>query len=284
MANGDLVKLGTLYINNIKQLNPTNPIKGGNIPNYSSGNIEIRDSDNDDNYKINWIKVTIGKNNLLIADRNILVGISWDTLNAQGLITGKDVIINGHNYKLRVLTGGSNFSNRDSGGTPTTNEWDKIIANNTNKTNLTNIAWNWQTCLSWNQERYSPDTTASIARGGSSVIHIDNIRSSSSEIGLGWRPVLESPNKNKFLIKQNNNYISIKPKFYNNGNYIPLTLEGGTIPNTNDFTNNGFDDLQNLLVENDKSSVVSIDKGNIGEGKYFSINFPSDFLGISNIR
>lgn len=54
---------------------------------------------------------------------------------------------------------------------------------------------------------------------------------------------------NKFLIKQNNQYYSIKPEFYTNGNYSPLTLtSGNTYPNNNDYNNNGFDDVSALCT------------------------------------
>lgn len=54
--------------------------------------------------------------------------------------------------------------------------------------------------------------------------------------------------KYKFLLKQNNQYYTIKPEYYSNGQFQPLTLEGGTTPNENDYENFGFDDLNDLLV------------------------------------
>lgn len=54
---------------------------------------------------------------------------------------------------------------------------------------------------------------------------------------------------NKFLIKQNNQYFSIKPEFYSNGNYSPLTLAGSnSMPNADDYNNNGFDDVGALCT------------------------------------
>lgn len=52
----------------------------------------------------------------------------------------------------------------------------------------------------------------------------------------------------KFLIKQNNQYYTIKPEHYQNGQFQPLTLEGGEQPNENDYENFGFDDLNDLLI------------------------------------
>ena len=193
MADGDVIKLGTFYLNGTKQARPTYPWQNGstpssapgagNIPTYSSGNIEIKDTDSNDAYKINWIEVNDGGGKLLIADRNLLVSVSWDTLNSQGLISGKNIIIDGQQYKLRLLTGGSNYRNGNyDGGTPNNNEWDRIICNeggfsdlptpnssdldtNTNETDRVgthNGKWNWYCCYSWVQETYSPLTVVGL--------------------------------------------------------------------------------------------------------------------------
>lgn len=226
MANGDLVKLGTFYLNGTKQARPTYPWQNGstptgapgagNIPTYSSGNIEIKDTDADDAYKIQWIEVNDTTNNkkLLIADRNLLVSASWDTLNAQSLITGKTVTIDGQQYKLRVLTGGSNYrsgSDNYSGGTPTDNEWDRIIANEaafsglptpsttdldstqneTDRLGTHNQKWNWYNCYSWSQETFSPNSSYRVLRGCCSARYFGNYGSNYDSYAVGWRPVLE---------------------------------------------------------------------------------------------
>ncbi|MEA4827616.1 MAG: hypothetical protein VB130_13455 [Clostridium sp.] len=203
MANGDLIKLGTFYLAGTKQARPTYPWQNnttpsgspgtGNIPNFSAGQaIEIRDTDANDGYKINWIEVNDGAKRLLIADRNLLVNVSWDDLNALGLITGKSITIDGQQYLLRVLTGGNNYRNSSdayAGGTPTNNEWDRIITNessfsglpvpNTNDLDTSqnetdrqgthNTKWNWYYCYSWVQETYLPNTATRVVRGCSSA-------------------------------------------------------------------------------------------------------------------
>lgn len=52
----------------------------------------------------------------------------------------------------------------------------------------------------------------------------------------------------KFLLKQNNQYHTIKPEYYSNGQFQPLTLEGGEQPNENDYESFGFDDVNDLLM------------------------------------
>ena len=114
MANGDLIKLGTFYLNGVKQPRPTKPWgtdstppgapSAGDIPVFSAGqSIEIRDTDPNDAYKIQWREVNDGSKKLLISDRVLLVNVSWDDLNAQGLIFGKTITIDGQQYKLQLM-------------------------------------------------------------------------------------------------------------------------------------------------------------------------------------
>ncbi len=198
MATGDLIKLGTLYLNGTKQARPTRPWQNGytpsgapgagNIPQFSAGQtIEIRNTDSDDAYKIQWIEVNDGGKKYLVADRVILVSVSWDDLNAQSLIFGKTVTIDGQQYKLRSLTGGSNRRNNDwyAGGTPTNNEWDRWIVNeaglsglptpsssdldsstvDADRTGTHNQKWNWYCVYSWAQETYAENGSYRAVRG-----------------------------------------------------------------------------------------------------------------------
>ncbi len=69
----------------------------------------------------------------------------------------------------------------------------------------------------------------------------------SSEIGRIQYIEIYSP---KYLIKDGkNNIYSIKPEFYNNGQFQSLALDGKINPNDNDFINNGFDDLTLLTQD-----------------------------------
>lgn len=223
LANGDIVKLGTLYAGGSKQLRPTLPWRNdsdpggagsvGNIPNYSSGNIEIRDTDGSDAYKMQWIEVKVGSVTYLVADRVCLVRVSWDTLHSQSLIFGKTITIDGQQYKVRSMTGGSNYRGSDNyaGGTPTDNEWDRIITNEAgfsglptpNSTDLAsgpnasqkagvhNQKWNWYGVYSWCQEAYTSQTGRRAIRGYTSARVWDNRPSSNVYSNYGFRPVLE---------------------------------------------------------------------------------------------
>lgn len=82
----------------------------------------------------------------------------------------------------------------------------------------------------------------------------------------------ESINTNKFLLKQNNQYYTLKSEFYKNSNYEPIReLEEKEILTETDFETYGIDDL-NLLTETIDNEVINgIDKGSLGNGKYFEI-------------
>ncbi|WMJ80985.1 hypothetical protein RBU49_01660 [Clostridium sp. MB40-C1] len=86
----------------------------------------------------------------------------------------------------------------------------------------------------------------------------------------------------KYLLKQNTNYYSIKPEFYNNDNYNPLALKGDTIPNDNDFTIKGFDNLTLLTKTIDSKIINGIEKGRFGSGKYFEVGLDEESKRIKN--
>lgn len=224
MANGDLVKLGTLYLDGTKQARPTRPWRTdskppgapgvGNIPHFSAGKtIEIRNTDASDTYKIQWREVNKDGKKYLIADRNLLVSVSWDDLNAQNLIFGKNVTIDGHQYKLRVLTGGTERRElgTDLKGGKLPNEWDEIIVNESNFPGLPkpsgndfnhnldailyigahNEFWNWYRCYSLCQDVTTNDNGRNAFRGHTTVNTWGQNTLKLRHQGHGWRPVLE---------------------------------------------------------------------------------------------
>lgn len=181
----------------------------GSMANYAIGNTPA-----DEAKKLQWVKIKDGDKTLLICDRNILANVSWDDLNAQGFITGKTVTIDGAEYKCRLLTGGNNYrSGTDaySGGSPTTNEWDRFITreevitglpvpissdldstlNGTDKSSAHNTLWNWAGIYSWCQETYTGNASTRAIRGYHSARYWDYDTSSSQSPTFGFRPVLE---------------------------------------------------------------------------------------------
>lgn len=234
MATGDLIRLGTFYKAGTRQAVPQNPVSGGDVPAFSAGQtIEIRDSDASEANRIPWREVVIGNKRLLIADRVLLRSVSWDDLNAQDLVTGKTVTIDGQDYKLRLLTGGTNYrSGTDaySGGRPTDNEWDQIIVNESNfsglpkptATDLTNNSsnlngdhnkfWNWYNMRSWVQEAYNSGSNR-VTRGYNSARTFDNASSGNRGTNIGWRPALEVLNSAPLISGKDENLGDKKAPF-----------------------------------------------------------------------
>ena len=222
MATGDLKKLGGFYLNGAVQALPTRPWYGtpkgasasGNVPSFSAGKtIEIRDTPSADGNKIQWIEVNYGGKKYLVADRTLLVNVSWNDLNSQDLITGKQITVDGQKYLLRVLKGGANYrSGTDaySGGT-SPNEWDRWITNEAGLTGLPtptttdldksqtdadltgvhNQKWNWYYMHSWCQETYTGNSESSVFRGYDSARYWNKNSATSRSTHIGWRPVLE---------------------------------------------------------------------------------------------
>lgn len=157
--------------------------------------------------KLQWHKVKDGNKTLLICDRVILVSVSWDDLNGQGFISGKNIRIDGATYKCRVLAGGTGprtSSDWYSGGTPANNEWDRFVTreevitglpaplssdldttlNATDKNSSHNRFWNWVGVYSWCQETYSGNASTRAVRGYISARNRHHVR----RIGL-WTSV-----------------------------------------------------------------------------------------------
>lgn len=88
----------------------------------------------------------------------------------------------------------------------------------------------------------------------------------------------------KFLIKQNNQYYTIKPEYYSDGKFQPLTLEGGEQPNENDYENFGFDDVNDLLTSQNTKVIQGTDMGVLGEGKYFEVELDNEIKKVNNIE
>jgi hypothetical protein len=175
---------------------------------YTIGNTPSADTN-----KLQWVKIVDGDKTLLICDRAILVSVSWDDLNGQGYVTGKEITIDGARYKCRLLSGGTGPRGGDwyAGGTPTNNEWDRFITreevisglpapvssdldsstNDTDANSSHNKFWNWFGVDSWCQETYSENSSYRAYRGYYSARRWGSNTSSGRNANVGFRPVLE---------------------------------------------------------------------------------------------
>ena len=187
------------------------------MANYTVGDTPAAEAN-----QLQWHKIQDGDKTLLICDRVILVNCSWNDLNSQGYITGKEVTIDGAKYKCRVLTGGTGpRSSNDyySGGTPTNNEWDRFITreevitglpapvssdldgtqNATDLNSTHNQFWNWYYVYSWCQETYSGNSSYRANRGYKSARYWGYGLATDQYADLGFRPVLEVLNTDPLI-------------------------------------------------------------------------------------
>jgi hypothetical protein len=224
----ETVELGALCKSGVAQLRATKPWRIssepytgagiGNIADFSTledmAQWTLGDTPADAAKRLKWHKIQDGDKTLLICDRVILVNVSWNDLNSQGLIMGKDITIDGQSYKARVMTAGNNYrsgSDNYSGGTPINNEWDRFVTreesisglpvpissdldstlNSTDKNSAHNQFWNWMGVYSWGQETYTGNGSSRALRGYYSARYWNYTSVSYRDVGSGWRPVLE---------------------------------------------------------------------------------------------
>lgn len=187
------------------------------MANYTFGDTPAAEAN-----QLQWHKIQDGDKTLLVCDRVILVNCSWNDLNSQGYITGKEVTIDGAKYKCRVLTGGTGpRSSNDyySGGTPANNEWDRFITreevitglpapvssdldstqNATDLNSTHNQFWHWCYVYSWCQETYSGNSSYRAYRGCYSARGWDYSYAAYQGAYVGFRPVLEVLNTDPLI-------------------------------------------------------------------------------------
>ncbi|PVC75099.1 hypothetical protein C2I27_04225 [Priestia megaterium] len=165
-----------------------------------------------------FVKVDKG---LLIADRVCQNSISWDILNAGGVIQGKpysfstiaDVVVEGLASQenilgiLRSLGGGNSYATTDgksspmdtsNGAWPVDNEWDTYIVRKDYGTGGRDDVWHWNNIATWCQDtpldgvRFSSgNNSRRTGRGFLSAANIEADVSSKIAATWGFRPVFE---------------------------------------------------------------------------------------------
>ena len=177
--------------------NPYTPYynTGGNLTSYAYNQTTtflFGNSDSTPSNNLLWIKMS---NTLLVADRNLLCDISWQQIyknpngNAQnttqtsiiGAATGTAVVIDGHTYRVRLLTGGTQI------GLVADSEWNALLA-----LSPSNDVIHWSQCKSWCSETRSyGGNDFRPLRGFDSAGHWTNIKSNHVDAAEGFRPALE---------------------------------------------------------------------------------------------
>ena len=124
---------------------------------------------------------------LFIADYNVTHTVSWNGLNDEGLIFGKNYASGGVDYTLRAPSVGSisTGSGDSQRGVPQSNEWDTMLNKNSG------YIQNWNKMYSWGQDTSSAAESLRALRGYRSARGWGNNSATFSTPSLGFRPVLE---------------------------------------------------------------------------------------------
>lgn len=125
--------------------------------------------------EIGWVAV----NGLLIADQCLLTNVSWDDLDVQGLVFGKEVTVQGLRFKIRLLKVGSKED--------VPNEWDAAL----DAVGEDDTLWHWDHKFFWGQEPVSGSVSRRASRGYRSARFWNWYDSSTRYAYLGFRPALE---------------------------------------------------------------------------------------------
>lgn len=137
MAN--IIKLGSLFLDG-------RPVETG-MQYVPSQTIEVGEMT--PSKEIGWVAV----NGLLIADQCLLTNVSWDDLDVQGLVFGKEVTVQGLRFKIRLLKVGSKED--------VPNEWDAAL----DAVGEDDTLWHWDHKFFWGQEPVSGSVSRRVYRG-----------------------------------------------------------------------------------------------------------------------
>lgn len=167
-----------------------------------------------------WLKFNLDGKVLFVAKKNFRHSISWDQLNAAGLVVGSKVIdINGHNYKVRLLRGSVSNPAVTSTNFAIGSEWNRLLLpihiEAPDKWTMTGnpapdtggISKDWgidftnrdlnvyigtgdKGTYSWCQER-TTNTNQVVVRGGHGIAPTTIGLTTPASTDQGWRPVLE---------------------------------------------------------------------------------------------
>lgn len=139
----------------------------------NTGNFVIGDTV--DGMELRWIQM----GNMLVADRCVCLGISWDTLNSMGYIFGHPISIDGQPYLCRSLKVGTEETTDFS-------EWDALL-----NIESANAIIHWKNIYSWGQELLKGRPERRAVRGFITAHNWTHRDSTYQRQDIGFRPVLE---------------------------------------------------------------------------------------------
>ena len=172
----NIFKFGALYLDNKIQHIPQQPMRNGDIPQYD-GQAAISIGLEEKGESITWVKPN--GQNLLIADRVLLVNVSWEDLDQNDLVNGKQIQIDGQYFHCRLLQ----VVKRKI----FPSEWDKIL----DETGEDDTLWHWNNAYFWGQEKPTDVSPTRAVRGYYSARRWGGSDAANRNVGVGFRPALE---------------------------------------------------------------------------------------------
>ncbi|MHB7978925.1 hypothetical protein CF067_00925 [Clostridium sporogenes] len=201
-----ILRFGSLVIGGVVQPLPSRPWHTNSYPSHLSerGNGDIHalqpgdefrlwNTPSDPSRAITWAYIKDGNKQIYISTKVLVTNVSYNELNAQGMIYGTPVIIDGKEYKLRVLTETEwiaivrNLNSISGLPQPTTED---LTDTNTygQLDGKHNEVWNWWGI--WTTCDKVIEGSA-MERGFAGVNKVTYISTSDAYPEIGWRPVLE---------------------------------------------------------------------------------------------
>lgn len=163
MAN--IIKLGSCYLNGSLA-----PVGRRHVPGQ-----EILIGNTYMGQEISWVVV----DRTLVADRCVLINVSWDDLNAYDLILGKKIFIDGFSYMIMA-------PNAESAGHEM-NEWESFLGTVGDESNE---LWHWKGTYFWGKDISPNDPNYRVVRGYYSAQGWSYSESSNRQDNIGFRPIL----------------------------------------------------------------------------------------------
>ena len=186
--NYDIFQFGALCLDSKIQPIPQRPERDGDIPQYD-GKATISIVSTNQEKSITWIKPN--SLNLLIADRVLLNGVSWEDLDKNGFVKGEPILIDGQYFRCRLLQIGKDEY--------TLNEWDATL----DETGKDNTLWHWNRMFFWGVDISAHNVSYRAVRGYSSAHTWAHDTTTSRGSSVGFRPALEPLPSNSPILNIN---------------------------------------------------------------------------------
>lgn len=199
-------------------------------------------------FKFIVVDIKNGKT-ICIADRQLHNNISWDSINNDGYVFGRQVKIDNNNesnlkYTLKLMSGGTAVAD-------TNNDYDKYIINSTLNGNIVagdNNIWNWVSGqASWTSTTLPSGNTVRIFRGSSALNSFSNALTSNTASGYTYRPMLiiEKMYINKSFISFNGDYKKLVTTttitgYTNSSTVATPVMTGATTPSGRAFHSTSY--------------------------------------------